>query len=310
VDRVVLPTSELASWYRLKKAVAQVGEGEQFVLVMSGLAESREKISLERFALNVRDYSIPDNAGNRWPESPILPGAPDALKSPVDIQAILMQLKRQRLRASISYHAGTFLCNQTYYRALHRWGNHPRCAGVLFVHLPAPQKYATLKGGKPSPDEVIESFANALLTSARSIALQAAHAGYKKGCQLRPAIIAALTPDMLKPYWKEQSAGEDKTFGHCVHACEALWHMLGGPLSTFRPRSVVDYDDDKHLFLQCLMTGKILDPTRAQYKGEPIPYERSKGWGFSTKLPSRKAQVIIERARQWMESGGQGTDEP
>ncbi|MER3442990.1 MAG: pyrrolidone carboxyl peptidase, partial [Meiothermus sp.] len=44
-----------------------------------GLAANRAQISLERLAVNLLDFDIPDNAGHRAVDQPVRPGGPLAL---------------------------------------------------------------------------------------------------------------------------------------------------------------------------------------------------------------------------------------
>src|SRR6185437_13907755 len=67
-EKVVLSTCCDEAWSLLQKEVAQIPQGERFAIVMAGLAQTREAISLERFGLNVRTYRVADNRGHRYDE--------------------------------------------------------------------------------------------------------------------------------------------------------------------------------------------------------------------------------------------------
>jgi pyrrolidone-carboxylate peptidase len=66
----------------------------------------------------------------------------------------------------VSYHAGSFICNETYYRALQKWRAEPLCKGVVFVHVPGPENYAALaveNGGEQLDEQaVLQQYAAAL----------------------------------------------------------------------------------------------------------------------------------------------------
>jgi pyroglutamyl-peptidase len=141
VHRAVLPTAGDTAWQALEKAVAAIPAAEPFTLVMCGLAEHREKVSLEWFALNVRDYRIADNRGDQWKHETIVPGAADAFHAKAELTALMLKLEEKGVHACISYHAGTFVCNETYFRALEKWGGDERCAGIVFIHLPSLENY-------------------------------------------------------------------------------------------------------------------------------------------------------------------------
>ena len=94
--------------------------------------------------------SIPDNAGNRPVEAPILPGGPDCIFATVPVAAMARAISEAGLPGKISITAGTFVCNDTLYRLLaHFAGTGTR---VGFVHVPHLPDQA--KNGGPSMELV------------------------------------------------------------------------------------------------------------------------------------------------------------
>jgi len=106
-----------------------------------------------------------------------------------------------------------------------------------------------------------------------------------------------LTPDILKPAYRFMASVDNPTSGHCYHAAEALWHLLGGQASHWVPMRVRESDGMTHWWLRHRKNGEIADPTADQYRciGEEPPYSLGKGGGFLTKNPSKPAQEIIRR---------------
>ncbi|HVR84157.1 MAG TPA: hypothetical protein VMU54_07600 [Planctomycetota bacterium] len=99
-------------------------------LLMLGLAANRKSLSLEAVALNVDHH---EEAGkNKVWRRPIEKGGPLAIPSRLPLRALQQRLGKTGIRASISHHAGTFLCNHVFYRGL-SWMDGP-CG---FVHLPS-----------------------------------------------------------------------------------------------------------------------------------------------------------------------------
>lgn len=138
---LVLPVCCESSWAFVKQAVDKLPQDAQFALVMAGMADKREFIEIERFALNCRDYRIPDNEKHQWTGEEVVEGADTAIRSrPVD-QRLLDFLLQKGFNCRISSHAGTFVCNEVYFRALYDWQQDPRCAGIVFVHVPLPASY-------------------------------------------------------------------------------------------------------------------------------------------------------------------------
>ena len=106
-------------------------------VIMLGIAETRGQITPERIAVNVDDYRIADNAGNRPVDEPVVPGGPVAYLSTLPIKRIVERLQEEGIPASLSDSAGTFLCNHVSYAMLHHIerSGAPCLAG--FIHIPA-----------------------------------------------------------------------------------------------------------------------------------------------------------------------------
>lgn len=115
------------------------------------------------------------------------------------------------------------------------------------------------------------------------------------------AVINSLTPDLLKPKYRRKAAGKHKTFGHCYAASEAVWHMLGGKESGYTPCVLRLGPRDTHWYLRNKRTLRHLDPTARQF-ARPVRHKDGKCKGFLTRRPSKRAQIIINRARARMRS--------
>lgn len=153
VVKLILPTCCTES-FQILRDVVQANSAAPFALILSGLAERREKISLERFALNIRDFRIADNNGHKWDEEYIYPQGPDAIRSKVPLRQLCRHLNNVGLASEISSHAGTFVCNECYYRSLFSFQQLPECRGVVFVHFPDHDSYKPLaQGGFRQPGE-------------------------------------------------------------------------------------------------------------------------------------------------------------
>ncbi len=106
------------------------------------------------------------------------------------------------------------------------------------------------------------------------------------------AVKQALTPDVRHGATEDED--DDGCFGYCYVASEAAWHLLGGAESTYRPRQI-QHEGVSHWYLY-RENGGVLDLTACQFD-RPVPYDRGRGRGFLTAAPSKRAQVVIERAR-------------
>ena len=86
-------------------------------------------------------------------------------------------------------------------------------------------------------------------------------------------------------------------FGHCYVASEALFHLLGGRASDYRPFHGKDDTGDTHWWLVDTFTGARHDVTADQYYsvGKTPPYDAGRMGTFLTREPSKRARIVMER---------------
>ena len=144
VSGVALPVTASGAPEALRETVEVHRPG----LVLSlGLAGGRSMLALERVAINVLDFPIPDNDGHRPTDDPIVEGGPAAYFATLPIKAILAAWREAGLPGYVSNTAGTYVCNQTFYRSLHLSGEHGYRAGL--IHVPCLPEQA-VHAGVPS----------------------------------------------------------------------------------------------------------------------------------------------------------------
>jgi pyroglutamyl-peptidase len=102
-----------------------------------GLAYGRAAVAVERVALNLADYRIPDEAGSTLTEEAIAVDGPVAYWSTLPVNAIQARWKEADLPGYISNTAGTFLCNHSFYLAAHTVAVMQLHTRVGFIHVPA-----------------------------------------------------------------------------------------------------------------------------------------------------------------------------
>ncbi|HEY9786259.1 MAG TPA: pyroglutamyl-peptidase I [Candidatus Obscuribacterales bacterium] len=147
IETLVLPTCCNKAWSKLRRRLNSAN-GDYSTIIMTGLAHTRTKLSLERFALNIRDYRVKDNGGHQFDDVKIERRGPDALRTIAPLAVLKAALNRKGFPCDISNHAGTFICNEIYYRALFHQLQVGSDAPVLFVHIPLPRTYLrTLRAG-------------------------------------------------------------------------------------------------------------------------------------------------------------------
>jgi pyroglutamyl-peptidase len=150
VRGLVLPVQHREAGAVMERLLA---ERQPAVVVHLGLAEGRARIALERVALNVVDYAVPDNAGHRATGEPCVPTGPAAYVTTLPLAAILAALVAEGIPAYVSNTAGTYLCNETFYTTLHTIAARGLETRAGFVHLPLlPQMVAASGLEQPSMD--------------------------------------------------------------------------------------------------------------------------------------------------------------
>jgi pyroglutamyl-peptidase len=125
------------------------------VVVATGLWGGRTDMTVERIAVNVMDARIPDNDGFSPKDSPVVKGGPTAYLSTLPYARIVADMRREGVPATLSYSAGTFICNALLYHLLHYGHRHdiPKLGGFLHVpNLPTEvvSKEGTFGMSKPS----------------------------------------------------------------------------------------------------------------------------------------------------------------
>lgn len=131
----VLPVEYAAAHEQVKNLLH---EQEPQAIIMLGVAASRQKINLERIALNISDASLPDNAGVSRSGDYIMSDAPLAYESTLPLRDMLTQLENKNIPTRISNHAGAYLCNYVFYLARHvliEMGRETVPCG--FIHVPS-----------------------------------------------------------------------------------------------------------------------------------------------------------------------------
>ncbi|MCP4937610.1 MAG: pyroglutamyl-peptidase I, partial [Phycisphaeraceae bacterium] len=105
-------------------------------VVMLGEATGRAGVTIEQVAINLRDYGMNDNAGNRVSNQPVVDAAPDAYFTTLPVEELVQAVRAIGVPAARSLSAGAFLCNEISYRVLHAEAIAKRRTPAGFVHLP------------------------------------------------------------------------------------------------------------------------------------------------------------------------------
>lgn len=146
--KAILPVDQAKAPEKMKGMIAQ---HQPDALLAFGLAMGRPKISLERFALNLKNFRIPDNQGVTVTDQPIHPDGPAAYFSTLPLRSMLNALVTAGIPAELSLSAGAYLCNLIFYAMMHALASQGLNGPAGFVHLPAlPEQAAESKKSIPS----------------------------------------------------------------------------------------------------------------------------------------------------------------
>ena len=137
IFKVQLPTSFARALSVLKEGLEQAKP--ELVLCL-GQANTRDKFSLERIAVNVQDARIADNDGSQPKNEPVRAGGPTAYRATLPLQQALAALHAAGIPAEISESAGTFVCNSVFYGLMDHLAHERRNVPAGFAHLPALDK--------------------------------------------------------------------------------------------------------------------------------------------------------------------------
>ena len=104
------------------------------VILCVGQAGGRDSVTPEVIGINLREASIPDNAGAAPAGTPIDPDGPDGIFSTLPVREMAEAIRARGIPALLSYSAGAYVCNDLLYTLLNRFrGTDTR---VGFIHVP------------------------------------------------------------------------------------------------------------------------------------------------------------------------------
>ena len=119
------------------------------VVICVGQTGGRFAVTPEFVAINYRCARIPDNAGQQPFKEQIFPDAPAAYFTKLPVHEIVRNCVEKGIPATVSYSAGTFVCNEVMYALLHAIeSRYPRLIGG-FLHVPYSPEQAA--GKFPTP---------------------------------------------------------------------------------------------------------------------------------------------------------------
>ena len=104
------------------------------VIICVGQAGGRDAVTPERIGVNIRAARIADNEGTLLDGDRIHGDGPAAYFSTLPVEKIRDAIRAAGIPSAVSNTAGTFVCNDCLYSALHHFeGTSVRCG---FIHVP------------------------------------------------------------------------------------------------------------------------------------------------------------------------------
>jgi len=131
-------------------------------VICVGQAGGRTGVTPEMVAVNLRFASIPDNEGNQPKDVPVIEGGENAYFSTLPVRKMTAAVSEAEITSSVSYSAGTYVCNDLIYSVLHRFKNTGTKA--CFIHVPFIPEQT-----KDKPSMELETIAKALEAAIKAI---------------------------------------------------------------------------------------------------------------------------------------------
>ena len=157
---VLLPVDSVRMAEMLAEAIETVRPD---VVLVTGVTPGRAAVAVERIAINMQDFPIPDVKGVDPIDEAVVAGGPSAYFSTLPIKAILAEWRSRHIPAYVSNSAGTYVCNQTFYLARHLTEGSQVIAGLVHIPLVSSSAATVLP---PPPSLSFELLEEAVRTAA------------------------------------------------------------------------------------------------------------------------------------------------
>ena len=120
------------------------------VVFCIGQAGGRIGLTPERVAINMQDARIKDNDGQQPFDKKCFEDGPDAYFTLLPVKAMVENIKKAGIPASVSYTAGTFVCNDLMYSVLYHINKEFSNTIGGFMHVPFLHDQVLAKPNMPS----------------------------------------------------------------------------------------------------------------------------------------------------------------
>ena len=147
IIKLEIPTVRGKSLEKIEKAIQ---EHNPDIILSVGQAGGRFDITVERVGINMDDFRIPDNEGNQVIDEPVFSDGDNAYFVKLPVKAMVQNIQKNKIPASVSYTAGTFVCNHVLYGALYLVEKKYKGKKSGFIHIPFLPEQVVDKRNMPS----------------------------------------------------------------------------------------------------------------------------------------------------------------
>ena len=158
-----------------QKIINKLEEERPEIVLCVGQAGGRSKITPEFVGINWAHARIPDNAGKQPLMQRIIDDAPDAYFATLPVNTMVAAMNQANIPATVSYTAGTYVCNDVMYQVLHALATRfPETRGT-FLHVPFATEQVAKKNAQAQEEgHQVPSMSLEMMTYGLKVALEAA----------------------------------------------------------------------------------------------------------------------------------------
>lgn len=121
------------------------------IVLSVGEAGGRADITIERVGINIMDARRPDNKGNQPIDEIIEKDGETVYFSNMPVKTMVNEIRKQGIPASVSYTAGTYVCNYVLYTTMYMINKKYKNIKGGFIHVPfCPEQSITKATNTPT----------------------------------------------------------------------------------------------------------------------------------------------------------------
>lgn len=138
IDDIIVEKLEVPVSFNnaFKTVLNKIKDTDYDAVILVGQAGGRSMITLEKVAINYRYAAIPDNDGASYNHESIIEDGMDAYFTTLPIVKMVDKLNENDIKASISFTAGTYVCNDLMYRVINYFKENNKNTKAGFIHVP------------------------------------------------------------------------------------------------------------------------------------------------------------------------------